>query len=148
MARMDVGLTHVALPVRDVDASATFYARYARMAVVHTRRDSETGKRVAWLSDGTRPFVIVLIETDRFATILSGWAHLGVGCESRAEVDRLVAEARGEGRPTDGPEDAGPPVGYWAFIRDPDGNNLELSHGQEVGIAVERSASGRLKPRA
>ena len=145
---MDVGLTHVALPVRDVGSSATFYARYARMTVVHSRQDSETGKRVAWLSDGTRPFVIVLIETDRVAPMLSGWAHLGVGCESRAEVDRLVTLARGEGRPTDGPEDAGPPVGYWAFIRDPDGNNLELSHGQEVGLAVERSASGRLKPRA
>ena len=26
----DVGLTHVALPVRDLDASAAFYARYAK----------------------------------------------------------------------------------------------------------------------
>jgi lactoylglutathione lyase len=32
--------------------------------------------------------------------------------------------------------DFGPPVGYWAFIADPDGNTLELSFGQEVGLTV------------
>jgi hypothetical protein len=35
-----------------------------------------------------------------------------------------------------GPFDYGPPVGYWAFLRDPDGHTLEVSHGQEVGLAV------------
>ncbi len=33
--------------------------------------------------------------------------------------------------------DSGPPVGYWAFFRDPDGNTLELSYGQDVRSAVE-----------
>ena len=27
----DLGLTHVALPVREIDVSLTFYAKYARM---------------------------------------------------------------------------------------------------------------------
>ena len=36
-----------------------------------------------------------------------------------------------------GPDDAGPPVGYWAFLRDPDGHTLELSYGQEVGLTVD-----------
>jgi hypothetical protein len=27
-------------------------------------------------------------------------------------------------------------VGYWAVVVDPDGHNLELSHGQEVGLTV------------
>ena len=35
----DLGLTHVALPVSNLDASLTFYARYARMEVVHRRTD-------------------------------------------------------------------------------------------------------------
>ena len=53
----DVGLTHIALPVTDLDESADFYERYARMQIVH-RRDG-----VLWLSDKTRPFVLVLIES-------------------------------------------------------------------------------------
>ena len=70
---------------------------------------------------------------------LTGFSHLGVGCETRAEVDRRCGLARDEGRTVLGPHDSGPPVGYWAFITDPDGNNLELSHGQEVGLTVEQA---------
>ena len=33
----DPGLTHVALTARDLDASVTFYGKYAGMAVVHRR---------------------------------------------------------------------------------------------------------------
>jgi catechol 2,3-dioxygenase-like lactoylglutathione lyase family enzyme len=137
----DLGLTHIALPVTDPEASIDFYARYARMTVVHRRRDEESGREVIWLSDLTRPFVIVLIQAERVEGRLEGFAHLGVGCESRAEVDRLCALARDESRLKLGPLDYGHPVGYWAFIEDPDGHNLEISHGQEVGLAVEGAAT-------
>lgn len=133
----DLGLTHVALLVRDPAASLAFYSRYARMQVVHRRKDALTGREVLWLSDRTRPFVIVLIQAERVEGRLEGFAHLGVGCASRAEVDRLCALAREEGRLGLGPLDSGPPVGYWAFLRDPDGHNLEISFGQEVGLTVE-----------
>jgi catechol 2,3-dioxygenase-like lactoylglutathione lyase family enzyme len=136
---IDRGLTHVALPVTDLDASLAFYRRYADMDVVHRRRDDETGGQVVWVSDRTRPFVIVLIEHDAPDGGLTGFSHLGVGCETRQEVDRRCEVARGEGRTVLGPLDSGPPVGYWAFITDPDGNNLELSHGQEVGLTVEQA---------
>jgi catechol 2,3-dioxygenase-like lactoylglutathione lyase family enzyme len=158
---IDRGLTHVALPVGDLDASLDFYRRFADMEVVHRRRDDETGDQVVWVSDRTRPFVVVLIEYrpaavagsgsaatvgeaavaahDRQAGFLTGFSHLGVGCETRDEVDRRCELARGEGRTVFGPLDSGPPVGYWGFITDPDGNNLELSHGQEVGLTVERA---------
>ena len=135
----DLGLTHIALPVADVDKSVAFYASYARMQVVHRRKDHTNGSEVVWISDGTRPFVIVLIEVATVENALLPFAHLGVGCESRAEVDRLCAEARREGVLLMGPHDAGYPVGYWAFIRDPDGHTLEVSHGQEVGLTVERA---------
>ena len=92
---------------------------------------------VAWISDRTRPFVIVLVETPRVESPLLPFAHLGVGCDSREEVDRLCALARQESCLIEGPNDFGPPVGYWAFLRDPDGHTLEIAFGQEVALAVQ-----------
>jgi lactoylglutathione lyase len=134
----DLGLTHVALSVCDLDASAAFYEKYARMTVID-RRDQD-GVRVVWLTDHTRPFIIVLIETPNpHDTPLGPLGHLGVACESRAEVDRLCAVAREEGILRSGAVDNGPPIGYTAFLADPDGNSLELSFGQEVGLRVSRT---------
>jgi catechol 2,3-dioxygenase-like lactoylglutathione lyase family enzyme len=136
--RTDVGATHVALTVTDLDASVAFYARFAAMQVVHQRKDPN-GTRVAWISDCTRPFVLVLIQTERVDFPLGGFNHIGVGCASREEVDRLCEKARADGSLALGPIDSGYPVGYWAFLRDPDGHQLEISYGQEVGLAVERA---------
>ena len=139
-AAIDRGATHVALPVTDVDRSIEFYARYADMKVVHRRTDAQTGTTVAWISDLTRPFVVVIIQAPVVEGGLSGlWSHLGVGVASREEVDRRCAEARAEGRMVMGPNDYGYPVGYWAYIVDPDGHNLEISYGQEVGLVVEQN---------
>ena len=137
----DLGLTHIALPVSDIEASVAFYEKYARMRVVHRRKgEGEADSEVVWVSDLTRPFVLVLIGVERVEHPLRPWAHLGVGCESREEVDRLCAEARAEGRLLTEPVEAGYPVGYWALIGDPDGHTLEISFGQEVGLTVTRSA--------
>jgi hypothetical protein len=73
---------------------------------------------------------------------LCGTAHLGIGCASRARVDELCERARTEGCLMLPPRDAGPPVGYWALLRDPDGHNLELSFGQEIGLAALRAEEG------
>jgi len=127
----------VALPVRDLDASLAFYSSYAGMQVVHRRTDPESGTSVAWISDLTRPFVLVLIEVANVDSSLGGvFCHIGLGVDERADVDRLVAAALAEGRTVVGPIDSGPPVGYWAYIVDPDGHNLEISFGQEVGLTV------------
>jgi catechol 2,3-dioxygenase-like lactoylglutathione lyase family enzyme len=145
---LDRGLTHVAFKVGDLDASIAFYSTYARMAVVHQRTDPDTGTRVAWISDGTRPFVIVLIESGSavpgsgllprvVSQLLPPFSHLGVACASREEVERACERAGAEGVLEMAPRDMGPPVGYFGLIRDPDGHFLEVSYGQEVGLAVE-----------
>jgi catechol 2,3-dioxygenase-like lactoylglutathione lyase family enzyme len=135
-ANQDIGLTHVALMVTRPEASIAFYEKYAAMQVVHRRIDAETQRTVVWLSDRTRPFVIVLIESDMVEMPLRPFAHLGVGCPSREEVDRLCIEAGKEGRLHSGPTDSGYPVGYWAFLSDPDGNTLEISYGQEIALTL------------
>jgi len=130
----DIGLTHVALPVRSIEASVAFYERFASMGVVHRRHG------VAWISDRTRPFAVVLIETSGEIKPLLPWAHLGVGVSSRQDVDRLCALAREDDCLIRAAEDSGPPVGYWALLRDPDGHTLEIACGQELGLTVERGA--------
>ncbi len=127
---VDVGLTHIALTVTDLDASIVFYKKYAGMEVVH-RRSS-----VVWLSDRTRPFVVVLVKQAVVDHPLLPFSHLGVACATRDEIDRLAEAAKEDDCLIGGPMDSGPPVGYWAFFRDPDGNTLELSHGQDVGSVV------------
>jgi len=144
--RPDVGLSHVALVVADLETSIDFYARYAGLQAVHRR--GEEGHGVAWLSDGTRPFVLVLLENEQVDVQLSGTAHLGVGCASRGEVDRLCALARRSGCLLAGPDDVGPPVGYTALLRDPNGHNLELSYGQQVGATVSASCGEFAAPSA
>jgi catechol 2,3-dioxygenase-like lactoylglutathione lyase family enzyme len=138
--KIDLGLTHIALPVTEAGPSIDFYRRYADLKIVHDRTDDETGRRVVWLGDLTRPFVVVLIEME-VSHPLGGLGHLGVGCESREQVDERCAAAKAEGRQVSGPSDSGPPVGYWAIIADPDGHNLELSHGQEVRFTVETASA-------
>ena len=121
------------------------------MEIVHQRADGHS--RVAWVSDRTRPFVIVLIEVPsmiprpllRLATgllrMVVPFEHMGVGCASREDLDRLCEQAKADGCLSRGPNDAGPPVGYWAFLTDPDGHTLELSYGQGVGLTVDHARS-------
>lgn len=137
---IDIGLTHIALPVKDIEQSIKFYSKYAEMKVVHRRLDAETGVAVVWLSDHTRPFVIVLIQTDSVHPVLSPFAHLGIGCKSREHMDYLCDKARSEGALLQEQKESGYPIGYWAYLQDPDGHTLELSYGQEIGLTVEKTS--------
>lgn len=132
----DLGLTHIALVVTDVNASISFYEQYAHMQVVHRRSDRRTESDVAWLSDSLHPFVVVLLKTPQVEGALLPESHLGIACESRAEVDRRCSLAQSKGILLKGPIDSGYPVGYWAYIRDPDGHTLEVSYGQEIESVI------------
>ena len=66
----DVGFTHIALSVAKLEASIEFYARYANFEVVHSREG------VVWLSDRTRPFVLVLLDNVRAERVYAPWPDL------------------------------------------------------------------------
>ena len=142
-------LTHIALPVRDLEATLAFYEKYTKLVNIHERQDPETGLRTAWLANrrditeqGAR-FVIVLIH-GKLPTKITGdikeqygflksISHLGISVESRAEVDRLAEMAREDGCLLLGPMYRNEVVGYICVVTDPDGNNLEFSVEQVLG---------------
>lgn len=139
MDNKDIGLSHIAFAVKDLDASIVFYQQFAGMKVIHRRGEKGTPIRpVAWLSDMTRHFALVLAEDPHSTdTQLGPFGHLGIACASKEAMDAKLAEARDAGVLRQEPTDSGSPVGYWAFLDDPDGNTLELSYGQEIGYLID-----------
>lgn len=130
---MPAHLTHVALFVSDPARTIDFYERFAGLHIVHDRIDG--GVRVVWLSE--RPhdpdFVIVAIHLPPGeSSVPPRMAHFGYDLPSRAAVDEVAARAQSEGVLEQGPADAGPIVGYFCMLRDPDGNLVEFSHGQPI----------------
>ena len=128
-------LTHLALGVRDLDRTIDFYRKHVRLQVVHERADG--GMRVVWLAEQETEvhFVLVLFEVtgDRppEPTTLQ---HLGFDVASREEVDAAAAAARADGILVIEPMYAGPVVGYFCMVTDPDGNQVEFSYGQPINL--------------
>ncbi|HLK09996.1 MAG TPA: VOC family protein [Candidatus Binatia bacterium] len=137
-------LTHIALGVRDLERTIAFYRRHALLHVVHDRTEHD-GTRVVWLSE--RPehptFVLVCFEAAGPAPPApSTLQHLGFALASREEVDAAAAAARREGVLLREPAYAGPVVGYFCIVLDPDGNQVEFSHGQPIDPARLEAAGG------
>ena len=142
-------LTHIALPVSNLDATLAFYAKYTTMEKIHERFDEETHMRSAWIAntedktETSARFVIVVME-GKLPTQITGdikeeyWflrsiAHLGISLDSREDVDRIAAMAKEDGNLVLGPVYRNRVVGYICLVRDPDGNNVEFSVEQDLG---------------
>ena len=123
----------------DLDRSIAFYRRFADMKVVHRREDHE-GHGVAWISDLTRQFVIVLLRVGRTSSTNSAVTHTSASDASRRTRSLIDSSPPARTGPpcsvpvtTDRRSDSGD------SIVDPDGHNLELAYGQEVGLAVDEA---------
>jgi lactoylglutathione lyase len=142
-------LTHIALPVRDLDATLAFYAKYTTLVNIHERLDPDTGMRSVWLANErdvtavAARFVIVLI-CGKLPTKITGdikeeygflrsISHLGISLDTREQVDQIAAAAKADGCLLLGPMYRNEVVGYICVITDPDGNNLEFSVEQVLG---------------
>jgi catechol 2,3-dioxygenase-like lactoylglutathione lyase family enzyme len=130
-----VRLTHLGLPVTDLDKSIAFYEKWAGMKVQERPKDASGGIQGARLAQKGGTFVISLLEMPvQMALPMPGVMHLGLECDSKAQVDKIATDAKKAGILVSGPVDSGPDLGYQTYISDPDGNNLEFSFGQKVGV--------------
>lgn len=142
-------LTHVALHVHDLDASIRFYQRYCGLRVIH-ERDGGPQQRVVWLAEPGREkeMIFVLLSGGRGrAQSAEDYGHLGFACGSRADVDRIAADARAEGCLVWEPRDEAYPVGYYCGLKDPDGVFVEFSYGQPLGPGASPGPPDREAPR-
>jgi len=127
-------MTHLAMHVRDLDASIAFYRDFCGMQIVHERTSGDF--RVVWLAEPgrEREFIFVLLpggpgrDQDR-----GDFSHLGFAVDSREAVDAVAEQARTAGRLLWEPREEPYPVGYYCGVVDPDGYFVEFSHGQPLG---------------
>ncbi len=125
-------LTHIALRVKDLDTSVSFYKTYAGLKLIHERCEHTT--RVGWLGNQevNPSLVIVLLEMPYENSSQPSFDHLGLDLPSRDEVDAVATKAREDGILVMEPEEMGPIAGYLCMVSDPDGNRVEFSYGQDI----------------
>lgn len=141
----------LALHVRSLQASIAFYERFTNLRVIDRHSDAtSTGMEVVWLSD--RPasdengFVLVLQEGTPHSipdakpqSPLGPISHFGFALPSREAVDAVANEGKTAGLLQFGPTFLNPYAVYLCIIHDPDGHNVEFSHGQALGKPVDHT---------
>jgi catechol 2,3-dioxygenase-like lactoylglutathione lyase family enzyme len=118
-------LDHVGVQVTDIAKAAAFYD--AVLPSIGAGRILDFGEAIGYGRDGKPDFWISVAPT----TPLQHEAHVAFGAPDRAGVDAWFAAAVAAGaevlhEPRVWPEYH--PGYYGAFVRDPDGNNVEAVH--------------------
>ncbi|MEM1019679.1 MAG: VOC family protein [Pseudomonadota bacterium] len=133
--------THMALHVKDLDASIEWYETYTHLRLFE--RNEDVNGWGAWMIDPEQPdppFLLVMAQfregKDPFAPsehgIMGPFAHFGIEMTSQEEVDAIAEKAKQGGHLALGPMMMPAPVGYICFLKDPDGNRVEFSYNQGV----------------
>lgn len=122
-------IDHVELQVSDFGASARFYDAVLG-ALDATRQEDKSPDAIGWGDHGPEFWIGV----HRFGHGFRE-SHIAFAAPSREAVDAFLAAARAVGAEVlhearEWPEYVGGPVVsyYAAFVRDPDGNNIEANH--------------------
>jgi catechol 2,3-dioxygenase-like lactoylglutathione lyase family enzyme len=129
-------MTHVALQVRDLDASIAFYRDYCGLTLVRDRTKETSDRRIVWLAEPGRETELIFVLFPGSAPLRQpdgDYGHFGFALASREEVDAVAERARREGLLAWGPHEEPFPVGYYCGVRDPDGRCVEFSYGQPLG---------------
>lgn len=116
-----VVLDHVSLPVRDLKAARAFYSDALGAIGMRINLDFSSAFGL-----GSRDENIFWLTRDRKA---SGRAHYAFRVEHREEVDAFHAAALAAGGKDNGKPGPRPDYGpryYAAFVKDSEGNNIEV----------------------
>jgi catechol 2,3-dioxygenase-like lactoylglutathione lyase family enzyme len=116
-------IDHVQLVVRDVAASKRFYS--AVFEVLGVPLGGE-GADHFWADE----LFVSSADSRAAAGEVTGRVHLAFQAKDRAQVERFHAQAIAAGGRDNGAPGERPyhPGYYAAFVRDPDGNNIEVVH--------------------
>ena len=129
---MTLSITHIALHVEDLDTCIEFYQEFCELEVVQ-RRDS-----AAWLTSEAlkNKFVIVLVKGGKRGKqkFKKDFSHIGIAVDSLEELLKKVKEGKKLGCYAFGPFEEDYPTGHIAGFLDPNGNLVELSYGQPIGL--------------
>ena len=138
--------THIALRVRDMDATIAWYTEFTPIELID-RREDDMGYG-AWLGmsgETNNPFILVLAQffegKDPFAdaplATLAPFAHLGMELPTKDAVDAIAERAKAADCLAMPPTMMPPPIGYITMLRDPDGNMVEFSWDQGVFATLQ-----------
>jgi glyoxylase I family protein len=121
-------LNHVAVTVRDIDASAPWYQALIGSEPALDEHTDAGYRHVVWALDNGTLFGIHQhdrpLEGGRFSEFQAGLDHVGFGCADRSELETWVDKLNELGVEHGGIVDA--PYGSGLSFRDPDGIALEF----------------------
>jgi catechol 2,3-dioxygenase-like lactoylglutathione lyase family enzyme len=122
------GLAHVALTVKDVEASGAWYRRLLGTEPVLDEHTDAGFRHLVWVLDGGTLLGIHQHQREApdepFTEFRVGLDHVGFGCTSRDELQKWVDRLNELGISHGGIVDAG--YGSGLSFRDPDGIALEF----------------------
>jgi catechol 2,3-dioxygenase-like lactoylglutathione lyase family enzyme len=131
-------LTHLAIQVRNLAKSISFYRDFCGMKIVHDR--GQAAKRVVWMAEPGKEqtFIMVFMEGNgKPPQDAHDYSHLGFALQSKALVDGIARRAELEDCLAWPPIQEAYPVGYYCGLRDPDGAFVEFSYGQPLGPGAQ-----------
>jgi len=131
-------MTHIALHVRDLEATIGFYEDFCQMRIVHRR--AAGAKVIVWMAEPGREqdfiFVIMNKGTD-LQLAEDDYRHFGFAVDTRDAVDVIAEKAKKKGCLVWAPREEPFPVGYYCGLKDPNGNYVEFSYGQPLGPGAD-----------
>ena len=113
------GLSHIALSVADLDRSLAFYA-----AVFGVREYVRSESTIQVLGPGPHD-VIAFEKRPQEAGVPGGIIHFGFRLTQPEDIDAAVAAVEGAGGAISSRGEFAPGLPY-AFVRDPDGYEIEI----------------------
>ncbi|RKR71902.1 lactoylglutathione lyase [Otariodibacter oris] len=127
-----IKINHIAMYVRDLEQSRTFYERYFGASANQRYHNPRTGLQSYFLSfpdHDVRLELMTRLELTPRADrgMNEGYIHLAFSVGSKQEVDALTQRLQADGYPClNGPRTTGD--GYYeSVVADPDGNLLEIT---------------------